>query len=140
MLGIIIGSAIAAASGGTVGLQRLLRGKPRRNSDGADASATMNGVVSVKEADRRAAAATAEANRANEFAALRRAVEDHHKDDEAAFARHESELQRLRDHRHEFDTWRLRMEFMVDELRREAGLITNPGLPGKPPPKPPRAR
>lgn len=103
----------------------------------AEAEGSLAGVITVNEANRRATAARLEAERAAAFAALLKAVEDHHKDDATEFARVDAEVTRLRDHRHEFDTWRTRMEFQLDEVRRELGLVTDPG---RPLPQPPRAR
>lgn len=140
---ILVEAVVALALGGgwVADRSRLVRRTRDAEAGENGAIAAASSVISVREAERRATAAQKEAERAAEFAALRKLVEDHHKDDEREFGRIDLEVQRLRDHRHEFDNWRTRHEFYVDELRRDAGLITNPGVePRKPPPKPPRGR
>lgn len=90
-------------------------------------------VISVAEANRIAELKVAEANRANEFAALRTLVEDHHKDDETAFAEIKQQIKELRDAKHQQATditahgFRLRsLDDLVHELRIDAGLVTPP--------------
>lgn len=112
-------------------------------------------VVSVREADRRALAAKQEADRANDFANLRRMVEEHHKDDEDAFARHQEEIRLLRESRHQVDSTLTALQFglaatdrHLAETRVLAGIDStvrpNPLLqemqhrtPGPRPPDPP---
>lgn len=101
-------------------------------------------VVSVKEADRRVAQAKDELSRATEFAELRKMVEEHHKDDEMAFARHEKEIDSLRQHRHQIDNEITALQFglvatdrHLAETRVQAAIDTsikpNPLL--QPPPR-----
>lgn len=141
VLGVIIGAAIAAATGGTMGVQRMLRGKRD------DSSATS--MISVKEAERRAAAIKAEADHVAQFAALLKEVRDHHKDDDKRFreiedemARIDSEINRLRDHRHKIDTDSTRYAFQIAELERrimetrsQVGLDSGVHRPPKPRPR-----
>lgn len=139
---ILVEAVVALALGGGWIADRARLSRRTRDAEAGEngAIAAASSVISVREAERRVVAAQREADRAAEFAALRKLVEDHHGDDVREFARIESELTRLRDHRHEFDTWRTRHEFWIDELRRDAGLITNPGVEPRKPLKPTRPR